>query len=79
MHWLYAAFVGLICGWIARFLLPGADKMGLLMTMLVGVGGAYLGTAIGHFTGMIKKDAKAGWIWSVLGAIVILIVLRFLR
>ena len=76
MHWIYSAFVGLIVGWIARFVLPGNDSMGLIKTMIVGIVGAYVGTAIGHFTGRIQQNAKAGWIWSVIGAIVVLLVMR---
>jgi uncharacterized membrane protein YeaQ/YmgE (transglycosylase-associated protein family) len=76
MHWIYSAIVGLVVGWIARFVLPGHDSMGILMTMLVGLIGAYVGTAIGHLTGMIQQNAKAGWLWSVLGAVVVLLVIR---
>ena len=76
MHWIYSALVGLVVGWIARFVLPGSDSMGILMTILVGIVGAYVGTAIGHFTGMIEKNAVAGWIWSVLGSIVVLLIIR---
>jgi len=78
MHWIYSAIVGIIIGSIARFLLPGADTMGIFKTMLVGIVGAFVGTAIAHATGQIQKDAKAGWMWSVLGAIVVLIVMRIL-
>ena len=76
MHWIYSAIVGLLVGLCARFVLPGSDSMGLIMTMLVGLGGAYVGTAIGHLTGMIQKNANAGWLWSILGSVVILLGIR---
>ena len=76
MHWIYAAVVGLLCGLIARFVLPGNDSMGLLLTMLVGIAGSYVGTAIGHVTGMIQKNAAAGFLMSILGAVVVLLIMR---
>jgi uncharacterized membrane protein YeaQ/YmgE (transglycosylase-associated protein family) len=78
MHWIYSALVGIVIGYIARFLLPGTDSMGMFKTMLVGIVGAFVGTAIGHATGQIQKDAKAGWLWSILGAIVVLLAMRIL-
>ena len=78
MHWIYSAIVGIVTGLIARLLLPGSDSMGLFKTMLVGLAGAFLGTAIGHATGQIQKDAKAGWLWSILGSVLILVLLRVL-
>ena len=75
-HWIYSALVGLVVGWVARFVLPGNDSMGILMTMLVGVVGAYVGTAIGHFTGRLEKSAAAGWLWSILGSVIVLLGIR---
>ena len=78
MSWIYSALVGIVTGYIARLLLPGHDDIGLIMTMLVGIVGAFVGTAIGHATGKIQQDAKAGWLWSILGAILVLVVMRIL-
>jgi uncharacterized membrane protein YeaQ/YmgE (transglycosylase-associated protein family) len=78
MQWIYTGLVGLACGWIARALLPGSDRMGLLMTMLVGVGGAYAGAFIGQMTGMLQKNQAAGWLWSIAGSMAILLILRML-
>lgn len=77
-HWIYSALVGLACGLIARFVLPGHDSMGLIMTMLVGVIGAYVGTGLGHVTGMLDKSKAGGWIASIAGSVVILLVLRMI-
>ena len=77
-HWIYSAFVGLIVGACARFLLLGPDSMGLIMTMLVGVAGAYVGSAIGAATGMLKPGQPTGWLWSIIGAIVVLFAIRVL-
>jgi len=78
LSWIYSAIVGIVTGYAARLLLPGHDEIGFLMTMLVGIVGAFVGTAIGQATGKIQKDAKAGFFWSVLGAILVLLAMRML-
>jgi uncharacterized membrane protein YeaQ/YmgE (transglycosylase-associated protein family) len=78
LSWIYSAIVGIVTGYIARLLLPGHDEIGVFMTMLVGIIGAFVGTGIGQATGKIQKDAKAGWFWSILGSILVLIVMRIL-
>lgn len=78
MSWIYSALVGIVTGYCARLLLPGHDDIGLIMTMVVGIAGAFVGTAIGHAAGKIQKDAKAGWLWSILGSILVLIAMRIL-
>ena len=64
--------VGFIVGLIARALKPGDDKLGIVMTALLGVAGAfdanYAGTALGWY----REGEAAGWIASVVGAIVLL-------
>jgi uncharacterized membrane protein YeaQ/YmgE (transglycosylase-associated protein family) len=67
-------FVGLIVGWIARFLLPGKQSMGLIMTSLLGVAGSFAASYAGQFMGWYAPGAAAGWIASVVGAIVLLFV-----
>jgi uncharacterized membrane protein YeaQ/YmgE (transglycosylase-associated protein family) len=78
VSWIYSALVGIVTGYIARLLLPGHDEIGVIITMLVGIVGAFVGTAIGQATGSLQKDAKAGWLWSILGSIVVLIAMRIL-
>ncbi len=72
-------FVGLIVGAIARFLLPGEQKMGWIMTILLGIGGSLLAGFIGQALGWYQVGQGAGWIASVLGAIVLLLVVSKLR
>lgn len=78
LSWIYSALVGIVTGYIARLLLPGHDEIGVFMTMLVGIIGAFVGTGIGHATGKIQQDAKAGWFWSILGSILVLLAMRIL-
>ncbi len=72
-------FVGLIVGAIARFVLPGEQKMGWIMTILLGVGGSLLAGFVGQFLGWYQAGQGAGWIASVVGAIVLLLVVGKLK
>jgi uncharacterized membrane protein YeaQ/YmgE (transglycosylase-associated protein family) len=71
--------IGLIVGAVARLLTPGKDPAGFIMTALVGIGGAVLATYLGQFLGLYQAGRGAGFIASVLGAIVLLLVVRRFR
>ena len=71
---LVTLFVGLIVGWIARFLLPGRQSLGLIMTSLLGVAGSFAASYAGQFLGLYPAGAPAGWIASVVGAMVLLFI-----
>ena len=81
-HLIGQLIVGLIVGVIARLLIPGAEHiasgaLGWLITALIGMAGALVGTFIGK---AIWRDQgyKAGWIFSILGAVLLLILIRYL-
>lgn len=65
--------IGLVVGFIARALKPGDDKMGWIMTALLGVAGAFLATYVGMAMGWYQQGAAAGWMASVVGAVVLLV------
>ncbi|WP_313519099.1 GlsB/YeaQ/YmgE family stress response membrane protein [Pseudomonas sp.] len=67
-------FIGLIVGLIARFLKPGDDSMGWIMTILLGIGGALLATYGGQAVGIYQAGEAAGFIGAVVGAIILLII-----
>jgi uncharacterized membrane protein YeaQ/YmgE (transglycosylase-associated protein family) len=71
--------VGLIVGAIARFLLPGEQKMGWIMTILLGVGGSVVAGFAGEKLGWYQAGEGAGLIASVLAAILLLFVVSKLR
>lgn len=71
--------VGLIVGALARWLMPGEQKMGWIMTILLGIGGSLLAGFVGQALGWYQAGQGAGWIASVLGAIVLLFVVGKLR
>lgn len=64
--------VGFIVGLIARALKPGDDKLGIVMTSLLGVAGAFIANYAGTALGWYREGEVAGWIASVVGAIVLL-------
>lgn len=71
------AISGLIVGAVARLLMPGPDPMGIFATILVGIGGAFLGTLIGRL--LFGPNYAAGFILSVIGAMIIVGLLRLTR
>ena len=78
-HLLWTVIVGLIVGAIARFILPGDQKMGWILTGLVGIGGSLGAGYVGQALGMYAVGETAGWIASVVGALVLLFVVQKLR
>jgi uncharacterized membrane protein YeaQ/YmgE (transglycosylase-associated protein family) len=64
--------VGLIVGAIARFIMPGEQKMGWIMTILLGVGGSFAAGFVGQALGWYQAGQGAGWIGSIVGALVLL-------
>jgi len=71
--------VGLIVGAIARFLMPGEQKMGWIMTCVLGIAGSLVATYLGQALGWYAPGQAAGWIASVVGALILLIVGHMLR
>ncbi len=82
IHLIWSVIVGFFVGLIARAVLPGADQMGFLMTTIVGIVGSLLGGFVG---GLIKKPVDgakfhpAGFLMSIVGAVVLLLLLRLFR
>lgn len=74
MNILGIIFIGLIVGLIARFLKPGDDSMGWIMTILLGVGGAIAATYGGQALGIYQVGQGAGFVGAVIGAVVLLVI-----
>jgi uncharacterized membrane protein YeaQ/YmgE (transglycosylase-associated protein family) len=66
--------IGFIVGLIARALKPGNDRMGIIMTTLLGIAGAFLAGFLGSAMGLYQQGEPAGWIASVIGAIILLFI-----
>jgi uncharacterized membrane protein YeaQ/YmgE (transglycosylase-associated protein family) len=69
---------GLVVGVIAKFLMPGKDPGGIIVTMLLGIVGALFGGFIGRSLGMYDANQSAGILMSIVGAIVVLFIYRLL-
>jgi uncharacterized membrane protein YeaQ/YmgE (transglycosylase-associated protein family) len=78
MHYLYLALIGLVIGFIARALHPGKDSIGFLMTAVLGIAGSFAATFLGQAIGLYKAGQNAGFIMSVIGAVVLLVVYGFI-
>jgi uncharacterized membrane protein YeaQ/YmgE (transglycosylase-associated protein family) len=79
MSWIITIVVGLIVGFIARAVKPGDDKLGWIMTAVLGIAGSFLASFVGQSLGWYKQGDAAGWIASVLGAIVLLVIYGFVK
>jgi len=81
-HILWSIITGFVIGLIARVIVPGADKMGFIATTVLGILGSVAGGFIG---GLISKPAEgskfhpAGFFMSVIGAVVLLLLWRYIR
>ena len=67
---------GLVVGIIAKLLTPGKDPGGFIVTMLLGIAGALLGGFIGRAMGFYGPDQAAGWLMSIGGAVLLLLLYR---
>ena len=69
---------GLVVGVIAKLLMPGRDPGGFIVTILLGVAGALIGGFVGRALGFYSENQGAGWIMSILGAIILLALYRMM-
>lgn len=72
-------FIGLIVGLIARFLKPGNDGMGWIMTILLGIGGSIAATYGGQALGIYQAGEAAGFLGAVIGAVLLLVIFSALK
>ncbi len=73
---IWTLLVGLVIGVIAKFLMPGKDPGGFIVTMLLGVAGSFLAHFIGAQAGWYREGEPAGFISSVVGAVILLAIYR---
>ena len=77
MHWLWVVLIGLIVGALAKLIMPGKDPGGFIVTILLGIAGSVVGTLIGRGVGWYQEGQSAGFIVSLIGALIILAVYHF--
>jgi len=76
MHFLWMLIIGLVVGAVAKFIMPGQDPGGIIVTMLIGIAGALIAGFLGRALGWYAEGQPAGFIASVVGAILLLIIYR---
>jgi uncharacterized membrane protein YeaQ/YmgE (transglycosylase-associated protein family) len=74
MSILWTLLIGFVVGVIARLLKPGPQKMGIILTTVLGIVGAFVGSFIGQTLGLYAPGEAAGLIMSVIGAIIVLVI-----
>jgi uncharacterized membrane protein YeaQ/YmgE (transglycosylase-associated protein family) len=77
MHIIGWIVFGLVVGIVAKFLMPGRDPRGFVITALLGIAGALVGGFVGRLLGWYREGDPVGFIMAVLGAIIVLAVYRF--
>jgi len=78
MHILWTIIIGFIVGLVAKMLMPGRDGGGFIITTILGIVGSVVGTYIGSWLGLYEVGEKAGFIASVLGAMLLLFIFRMI-
>jgi len=76
MHYLWMLIIGLIVGAVAKLIMPGKDPGGIIVTMILGIVGALLAGWLGRMLGWYAEGEPAGFIASVVGAIILLVIYR---
>jgi uncharacterized membrane protein YeaQ/YmgE (transglycosylase-associated protein family) len=74
MHIVWMIVIGFFVGVIAKWIAPGKERMGFIMTVLLGIAGSFVATYAGQWLKLYQEGESAGFIASVVGAVVILLV-----
>ena len=75
---LWTLIIGLIVGGIAKLLMPGRDPGGCIITILLGIAGAFIAGYLGRLVGWYQPGQPAGFIASIIGAMILLLIYRFI-
>jgi uncharacterized membrane protein YeaQ/YmgE (transglycosylase-associated protein family) len=78
MSLIWTVVIGFVAGLVAKFLMPGRDPGGFIVTILLGIAGAFVATFLGQALGWYRPGEGAGFIGAVVGAILILIAYRMI-
>jgi uncharacterized membrane protein YeaQ/YmgE (transglycosylase-associated protein family) len=76
MHILWMLIIGLVIGAVAKLIMPGKDPGGVIITMLIGIVGSVIAGFLGRAAGWYREGEPAGFIASVIGAIILLALYR---
>ena len=79
MNLIWTIVIGLLVGAVAKLLMPGKDPGGFIVTILLGIAGSFVATFLGRSLGLYAEGAAPGFIMSVCGAILLLVIYRLFR
>jgi uncharacterized membrane protein YeaQ/YmgE (transglycosylase-associated protein family) len=74
MHWIWTILIGFVAGLIAKAVTPGAGPSGFILTAVLGIAGSVAATFIGQAMGFYSEGSGAGFIGSIVGAAVLLLI-----
>lgn len=76
---IWTIIIGLLAGIVAKFVMPGKDPGGIIITCLLGIGGSIVAKYLGQALGIYAEGDVVGFIGSVIGAIILLVIYRIVR
>ena len=79
MSYVWMAIIGFVVGLIARAVMPGTQSMGIILTSLLGIAGSFIAGFLGQALGFYAPGQAAGFIASVVGALILLFVVGLVR
>jgi len=79
MHIIWTILVGLVVGIIAKFIYPGRENMGWILTIILGIAGAFVATYLGKLVGIYQPGQAAGFIGAIIGALILLFIYHLIK
>jgi uncharacterized membrane protein YeaQ/YmgE (transglycosylase-associated protein family) len=79
MHIVWTIVIGFFAGLIAKWIMPGKERMGFIMTVVLGIVGSVVATYAGQFLHIYEPGQTAGFIGAVVGAIIILLIYGLIK
>jgi uncharacterized membrane protein YeaQ/YmgE (transglycosylase-associated protein family) len=79
LHLIGTTIIGFLAGVVAKLLTPGRDPGGFIVTIILGIIGAFVATYLGQAVGWYRADEGAGFIGAVVGAIIVLAIYHFIQ
>jgi uncharacterized membrane protein YeaQ/YmgE (transglycosylase-associated protein family) len=79
MSIVWTILIGLAAGSIAKFIMPGKDPGGIIITILLGIAGSFIFTYLGQLLGLYQEGETAGFVGAVIGAVILLAIYRMFK
>jgi uncharacterized membrane protein YeaQ/YmgE (transglycosylase-associated protein family) len=79
MNFIWTLIVGFLVGVVAKFIYPGRQNMGWILTILLGIGGAFVATFLGQWLHIYEPGQAAHFLGAVVGALIILFIFNLFR